>query len=78
MTAETLSTALPAHRIDLVDEEDAWCVLPGHLEHVTDTRRTNSDEHFKELGAGNGDERYIGLSSRRLCKHCFTSTGRAR
>src|SRR5690606_21892987 len=48
-TAEP-GTAMPTHRIDLVDEDDARGMLLGLLEHGADARGANADEHLDEVG----------------------------
>ena len=47
---------LAADGIDLVDGDDAGGVLLGLGDDVTDARGADSNEPFKELGSGDGDE----------------------
>src|SRR5918997_2930002 len=46
MPAAESGTALAAHRVDLVDEDDARGVLLGLLEQIADTAGTHADEHL--------------------------------
>ena len=54
--------AMPADRVDLVDEDDAGRVLLALLEHVAHARRADAHEHLDEVGAGDGEERHVGLA----------------
>ena len=57
VSAAPAGAAVAAHRVDLVDEEDARRILLGLLEHVADARGADADEHLDEVGARNGEER---------------------
>mmetsp|Transcript_743 Transcript_743/g.2210 ORF Transcript_743/g.2210 Transcript_743/m.2210 type:complete len:654 (+) Transcript_743:52-2013(+) len=48
--------ALPADRVNLVDEDDARRVLLCLAEQVTHARRPDADEHLDELGSRGGNE----------------------
>src|SRR3972149_2974720 len=48
--------ALPAHRIDLVDEDQTGRGLLGLIEQVADAGGAHADEHLHELRSGNGEE----------------------
>src|SRR5919108_36479 len=54
--AET-GAAVPAHGVDLVDEDDAGRVRLPLLEEVANAARADADEHLDEVRAGNGEER---------------------
>ena len=54
--------AVPADRIDLVDEDDARSVLLRLIEHVAHPRRADPDEHLDEVRARYGEERDLGLA----------------
>ena len=56
------SAPLTAHRVDLVDEDDAGGVLLGVLEHVADAGCTHTDEHLDEIGTRDGEERHLGFT----------------
>jgi hypothetical protein len=53
---------MPAHRIDLIDENDARLILLGLLEHVADAARADTDKHFHEIRTRNRKERHIGFT----------------
>ena len=57
--------ALPADRVDLVDEDDARAVALGLLEQVAHAAGADADEHLDELGAGDGEERHARLAGDR-------------
>ena len=65
-----------AHRINLIDEDDAGRMLFGLLKHVTDTAGTNTHKHFHKVRAGNAEERHLGLPRNGLGQQGFTRTGR--
>ena len=48
--------AVPAHGVNFVNEDDARRVLFALLEQVPDARGAHADEHFHEVGSGNGEE----------------------
>ena len=58
MAAAEARTALPAHRVDLVDEDDARRVLLGLFEQVTYPRGADADEHLHEVRTRDGEERH--------------------
>src|SRR5690606_30316891 len=59
--AET-GAAMPADRVELVDEYDAGSLLLRLVEHVAHTRCPDTDEHFDEVRTRNGEERHFGLA----------------
>ena len=71
------SASLPADGVDLVDEEDAGCVLSGHGEHVADTGRTHADKHLEELGARHGQEGNISLARSGFGEEGLARSGRS-
>ena len=62
VAAAEARAAMPADRVDFIDEDDAGRVLLGLLEHVAHAARADADEHFDEVGAGNGEERHVGFA----------------
>ena len=62
VTAAEAGAAMAADRVDLVDEDDAGRVLLGLLEHVAHARGADADEHLDEVGAGDREERHLGLA----------------
>ena len=53
---------MAANRIDLVDEDNAGRVLLALFEHIAHPGRADADEHLDEIGAGDREERYVGLA----------------
>ena len=51
VTAAKARAAMPADRVDLIDEDDAGRLFFRLLEHVAHPRRANADEHLDEVGA---------------------------
>ena len=67
---------MAAHRVDLVDEDDAGGGFLALLEHVAHTRGADADEHLDEVGAGNGEERNVGLAGDGARQQRLASAGR--
>ncbi len=59
LAAHVAAAALAAHRVDLVDEEDAGRVFARQREHVPDTGRAHAHKHLQELGSGHREEGHI-------------------
>ncbi len=74
--AET-GAAMAAHGVDFVDEDDAGRVFLALFEHVAHAAGADADEHFDEIGAGNGEERHVCLAGDRAGQQRLTSAGRA-
>ena len=62
VAAAQAGAAMAADGVDLVDEDDARRVLLGLLEHVAHARGAHADEHLDEVGAGDREERHLGLA----------------
>ena len=75
-THRTVATLL-TDGIDLIDEDDARRLFLRLLEEVTYLRRTHTDEHLDELGAGDGEERNVRLTGHSLGKQGLTGSRRA-
>ena len=56
---------MTAHRIDLVDEDDARRILLALLKQVAYTRCTNADEHLDEVRTGDREERNVCFTGNR-------------
>src|SRR5690606_29835443 len=69
------SATMTSHGIDLVDEDDAWRLLLRLVEHIANARRTDADEHLDEIGTGDREKRYLGLTGNRLGEQRLTGTG---
>ncbi|MNO77830.1 hypothetical protein D3C76_689510 [compost metagenome] len=77
MTATQAGATMATDGVDLVDEDDARSVFLRLVEHVAHAGRTYTDEHFDEVGTGNGEERHLGLAGNGLGEQGLTGTGRA-
>ena len=51
MTATETRATLATNRINLINENDARCLLLSLFEHVAHTRGTNTNKHFDEIRA---------------------------
>src|SRR5690606_19625396 len=60
-SAET-GTTLATDRVDFIDEHDAGRVFAALFEHVPNPARSNTDEHFYEVGTADAEERNIRLA----------------
>ena len=77
VTAAQTGAALTANSVDLVDEDDGRSVLLGLIKQVADTAGAHAHVQLHEVGAGNGEEGYAGLTGNCLCDQGLTGTGRA-
>src|SRR5690606_26681957 len=64
-----------AEGVQLVDEDDRWCLGAGLLEQVADPCGADTDEHFDELRAGDGEEGYPGLAGHGLGQQGLAGAG---
>ena len=62
VAAANAGEAGAADGVNLVYEDDAGGVLFALLEHVADARGAYADEHFHEVGAGDGEEGDLGFA----------------
>ena len=63
VTPADTGTTLTTDSVNLIDEDDTGRVLAALLKHVTDASRTDTDEHFNEVGTTDRKERHLGLAS---------------
>ena len=77
VAAAEARAAVAADGVDLVDEDDAGRVLLGLLEHVAHAAGADADEHFDEVGAGNGEERHVRLAGDGARQQRLAGAGRA-
>ena len=69
--------AVPAHRVDLVHEDDAGRVLLALLEEIAHARGADAHEHLDEVGARDREERHVGLARDRLGEQRLARARRA-
>ena len=77
VTAAEARAAMAADGVDLVDEDDAGRVLLRLLEHVAHARGADADEHLDEVGAGDREERHLGLARDGARQQSLAGAGRA-
>ena len=77
MTASHTCTTASGHSINLIDKYDTRCIFLGILKQITDTRSSNTDKHFYEIGTRNTKERYSGLACNGFCQKCLTGSRRS-
>ncbi|MNG11464.1 hypothetical protein D3C84_950100 [compost metagenome] len=63
--------------INLIDKDNARCVLLRILEQVANTRSAYPYEHLDEVGTGDAEERHAGFACDSARKQRFTRTRRA-
>ena len=68
--AAKTSATMTAHRIDLINKNNAWRVLFTLFEQVANTRGTNANKHLHKIGTTYGEKRHVGFSS-----HCTREQG---
>ena len=71
---EQARTKAPA--IIFIDEDDGRRFGPRLLEQIAHAGGADADEHLDKLGAGNGEERHLGLAGHRLGQQRLAGTGR--
>ncbi len=77
VTAAQTGTALTAHSIDLIDEDDAGHGLLCLVEEVTHAGCTHADVHLHEVGTGDGVEGHASLACTGTGQQGLTGTRRA-
>src|SRR5207237_9852413 len=68
---------VPAHRVDLIHEDDAGGVLLALLEEIAHAGGAHAHEHLDEIRAGDGEERHVGLARDGLGEERLARAGRA-
>src|SRR5699024_413378 len=74
VTAADTRAPLPTDGVELVDEDNARCVVLRLFEHVAHPRSTHTDEHLHEVGTGDRVEGYTGFTGNSACQQGFTGT----
>ena len=77
MSAAKSGASLAAHRVDLVDKDDARRALFGLVKQVAHTGSADADKHLHKVRTGNGVERHARLPRYRAGKQRLTGSGRA-
>ena len=70
-------TALAAHGVNLVHEDNAGAIFLRLLEQVAHAGGTHADEHLHKVRTGDGIERHAGLAGHGAGKQSLTGTRRA-
>ena len=77
MTAAQTGAALAAHRVDLIDEDDAGRGLLGLVEQIAHTGGAHAHIHLHEIGTGDGVEGHARLACAGTGQQSLTGTRRA-
>ena len=77
VAAAQTGTAMAAHGVDFVDEDDARRMLFRVLEHVAHTSRAHADEHFDEVRTRDGEKRYFCFTRNTLGQQRLAGARRA-
>jgi len=77
MTAAHTGSTPSRHRVDFINEHDAWCIFFRFFEQIPNAGSTDTDEHFHEIRTGNGEKRNVCFARNRLCQKGFTGSGRS-
>src|SRR2546426_4108796 len=77
VTAAQSRAPVPAHRVDLVHEDDAGGVLLALVEEIAHAGGAHAHEHLDEIRAGDGEERHVGLARDGLGEERLARAGRA-
>mmetsp|Transcript_39804 Transcript_39804/g.98394 ORF Transcript_39804/g.98394 Transcript_39804/m.98394 type:complete len:471 (-) Transcript_39804:1031-2443(-) len=73
---EPAAPALAAHRVDLVDEDDARRERARLRKEVTHAARADADKHLDEVGARDAEEGHRRFARRRLGQQRLAAAGR--
>ncbi len=77
IAAAKAGAAMPADRIDFIDEDDAGRILLGLFEHVAHAARTDAHEHLDEVRARDGEEGNVRLARNRTREQGLARARRA-
>ena len=77
VAAADARAAVPADRVDLVDEDDRRRPLLGLAEEIADAARADADEHLDEVRSRDREERHIGFPRDRAREQRLARAGRA-
>ena len=74
MTTAQASATMTTHRIDFVDENDAWRLLLGLIKHIANTRGTDTNKHLNKVRARDREEWHLGLACNGFSQQRLTGT----
>ena len=77
MAAAQTCTAMAANGIDFIDKDDGRRMALGLFEKITHAAGANTDEHFHEFGAGDGEEGNARFTGNSFCHQGLAGTGSA-
>ena len=77
MSAAHSGTSATGHCIDLINENDTWCIFLCFFKQVADTGSAHTYEHFYKIRTGNGKKWNSRFSGYCLCKKGLTGSWRA-
>src|ERR1700730_16191233 len=77
MAAADAMPAMPADRVNLVDENNAGRGFLALFEHVAHARGADTDEHLDEIRTADREERHVGFARDRARQQRFAGTRRS-
>ena len=77
VTAADAVAAMPADRVDFVDENNAGRGFLALLEHVAHAAGADADEHFDEVRTADGEERHVRFAGDGAGEQGLAGAGRA-
>ena len=77
MAAAQTRTALTAHRINLINEDNAGSIALRLVKEVAHPRGTDAHKHLHEFAAAYREERHISLTGYRACHQGFSCARRS-
>ena len=77
MTSAHTGTTFSGNCIDLIDEDNTWCMQLCFRKQITYTGCSDADKHFHKIRTGNTEKRNTCLTCNRFCKQCFSGSRRS-
>ena len=77
VSAAESRAALAANGVNFVNEDDAGRVFFRFFKHIAHARGADANEHFHEIGAGDGEERHFRFARNGARQQRLAGTGRA-
>ena len=71
--AHALTTVTP-HSIDLINENQTWCIFLALLKHVAHTAGADTDEHFDEIRSRDREKRHVSFTSNGTSQEGFSGS----
>ncbi|MCG3119772.1 MAG: hypothetical protein ALAOOOJD_02284 [bacterium] len=78
VAAAQAGTAMPANRVNFVDENDAGRIFFALLEKIPHARSADADKHFDKIRAGHAEKRHPGFTGHRFREQRLARSRRAK